>query len=109
MRCSRKIIILGLIRNFCASISLKLINRKRLPLICGSESSLLTSHNADRLLSDHVTAGQQASLCQYWAMLHGCFWQDGMSAEGATVRMRLEIGHRDKPFARGTSCHTMEG
>jgi hypothetical protein len=109
MRCSRKIIFLELIRNFCASIGRDLINRERLPLNSGRESSLLTRHNVDGLLSDQVTAGQQASLCQYWVMSNDRIWQDEMSAEGATVRMRLQIRRQDNPFARGTSCHTIEG
>src|SRR6202021_1677150 len=44
-RRSRKIIFLELIRNFCAGIDLKPINRKRLPLISDSESSPLTRHD----------------------------------------------------------------
>jgi hypothetical protein len=82
---------------------LTLINRKRLPLISASEYSPLTKHGADGLFTDQVTAGQLASLCHYWAMSNGGIWQDGMSVEGATVRMRLEIRRRDIPFARGQS------
>jgi hypothetical protein len=103
MRRSRKIVFLELIRNFCARVDLKPINRKRLPLISNSESSPLTRNDVGGFLCHQVTAGQLARACQYWVMSNSCTCQDGMSADGATVRMRLEIGRQDIPFARGQS------
>jgi hypothetical protein len=96
-------------RNFRTRVNLKSINRKRLPPISDSQSSPLTRHDAGDLLRDQVTAGQVARACQYWVMSNSCTCQDGMSADGATVRMLLEIGRQDIPFARGASCHTIEG
>jgi hypothetical protein len=90
-------------------VNLALINRKHLPGISRIEFSPLISHDTGSLLNDQITAGQPANDCQYWILSNGCIWQDGMSADGATVRMRLEIRPRDNPFARGTSCHTIEG
>jgi hypothetical protein len=61
-------IFLQLFPQLCASIDLKLIDRKRLPFISASESSLLTSDDAAGPLNDQVTAGQLASSCQYWVV-----------------------------------------
>jgi hypothetical protein len=94
---------LELIRNFRTGSTARAINRKRLPPITGSESYPLTRDDAGDLPNDQVTAGQLASYCQYWLMANGCIWQVGMSGMDATVRMFLEIRHRDNPFARGTS------
>jgi hypothetical protein len=44
-----------------------------------------------------IAAGHVAWRCAREAMLTRCGWQNGMSAGGATVRMRLEIGCRDNP------------
>jgi hypothetical protein len=98
-----------LIRHFCTVVNLTLISRKHLPGISGSEFSALTSHGVGSLFDGQITAGQLANNCQSWIMSNSCIWQDGIPADDATVRMRLEIRRRDNPFAKGTSCHTIEG
>jgi len=90
-------------------VNLTLINRKHLPDISGIEFSPLTCHDTDSLLNDQITAGQLANDCQYWVLSNSCIWQVGMSADNVMVRMLLDIRRQDNPFAKGTSCHTIEG
>jgi hypothetical protein len=56
-----------------------------------------------------IVAGQVALRCAWEPMSTGCDWQNGMSAGDATVRMRLEIGRREIPSAKGNHRRTMEG
>jgi hypothetical protein len=98
-----------LIHHFRTAVSLTLIKRKQLPDASAIGFSALTSHDVVSLVDDQITAGQLANTCQSWEMSSGCIWQYCIPSDDATVRMLLEIRRRDSPFAKGASCHTIEG
>jgi hypothetical protein len=83
--------------------------RKRLPMIIGELIMAASCGFTSKVGANLIRAGHEPWCCAFLLRQGVAIDKNGMSAMDATVRMRLESGCRDIPFARGASCRTIEG